>query len=187
VTQQALIVADCYREALDELPHAKDRGCLSNTVKVREAARACRIPIIYTATVFRPGYPEINMRNMVFRARKAAPPTPPEPIDRIHPALSPSEDEVVLGKHRISAFHGTPLDLILRAQEVDHVFLFGFATSGVILSTVRYASDCDYEITVVEDCCVDREPRVHDLLMEHILPQQANVVNAEAVIRSLAR
>ena len=187
MAQRALIVADCYREALDDLPHAKDRDCLLNAVKVREAARACGMPIIYTATVFRSGYPEINMRNMVFQARKAAPPTPPEPADRIHPALSPREDEVVLGKHRISAFHGTPLDLILRAQEVGHIVLFGFATSGVILSTVRYASDCDYEMTVVEDCCVDQEPRVHDLLMEHILPRQANVVGAEAVIHSLAR
>lgn len=42
------------------------------------------------------------------------------------------------------AFFGTDLDVILRSQEVDTLLLMGHATSGVILSTVRYAADADY-------------------------------------------
>ena len=52
----------------------------------------------------------------------------------------------------------------------------GHATSGVILSTVRLAADLDYNLIVVEDGCADRDPEVHQLLMEKVFPRQGTVV-----------
>ena len=39
-------------------------------------------------------------------------------------------------KHRISAFPGSDLQMILRSKEIDTLVLFGIATSGVVLSTL---------------------------------------------------
>jgi nicotinamidase-related amidase len=50
---------------------------------------------------------------------------------------------------RLTAFAGTDLETILRAREIDTLILFGVATSGVVLSTVRHAADADYQIIVV--------------------------------------
>ena len=61
----------------------------------------------------------------------------------------------------------------------------GHATSGVILSTVRYATDADYRLIVVEDGCAGRDPQVHDLLMEKVFPRQATVAPAQDVVRAL--
>jgi len=61
----------------------------------------------------------------------------------------------------------------------------GHATSGVILSTVRYAANADYRLIVVEDGCADRDPQVHDLLMEKVFPRQATVASAQDVVRAL--
>jgi len=54
--------------------------------------------------------------------------------------------------------------------------LTGFETSGVILSTVRDAADKDYRLTVLKDCCVDREDDMGAFIMDRILPRQADVI-----------
>ena len=46
----------------------------------------------------------------------------------------------------MNAFFGTDLDKILRAQGIDTLILMGHATSGVILSPVRYAADARLQV-----------------------------------------
>jgi nicotinamidase-related amidase len=92
----------------------------------------------------------------------------------------------VVVKHRVNAFFGTDLEMILRAHDIDTLVLLGHATSGVILSTVRYAADADYRLVVVEDGCADRDAEVHTLLMQRLFPRQATVVSAAAVVQALS-
>ena len=80
---------------------------------------------------------------------------------------------------------GTALDLILRANARDTLIILGYATSGVVLSTVRFATDLDYRLVVVEDCCADQDPDVHDFLTQRIFPRQAEVVTSEDVIQAV--
>ena len=87
-----------------------------------------------------------------------------DPVELIHPAVRPAAGEVVVGKHRVNALHGTALDLILRANARDTLIMLGYATSGVVLSTVRAAADLDYRLVVVEDCCADQDADVHAFL-----------------------
>ena len=76
---------------------------------------------------------------------------------KIHSAVAPLAEEIVVTKHRVSAFAGTDLDLILRANGIEALILTGIITSGVVLSTLRYAADADYRLLVVGDCCSDRD------------------------------
>ena len=125
--------------------------------------------------------------NQTFSARKAAGVEPAaDPGALILATVSPRQGEPIVVKHRVGAFFGTDLDMILRAQGRDTLILMGHATSGVILSTVRYAADADYRLVVVEDGCADRDPEVHTLLMEKVFPRQATVVSAPDVVRALA-
>jgi nicotinamidase-related amidase len=106
-------------------------------------------------------------------------------LQLIHPAVQPAAGEVVVGKHRVNALYGTALDPILRANNIDTLIILGYATSGVVLSTVRYAADSDYRLVVVEDCCADQDPEVHDFLTRRIFPRQAEVVSAAEVMQAL--
>ena len=92
----------------------------------------------------------------------------------------------MVGKHRVNALYGTALDLILRANALDTLIILGYATSGVVLSTVRAAADLDYRLVVVEDCCADQDPDVHDFLTQRIFPRQAEVVTSGDVIQALS-
>ena len=76
--------------------------------------------------------------------------------------------------------------MILRAHNIETLILMGHATSGVILSTVRLAADLDYHLIVVEDGCADRDPEVHQLLMEKVFPRQATVVSSKDLVAALA-
>ena len=76
--------------------------------------------------------------------------------------------------------------MILRAHNIETLILMGHATSGVILSTVRLAADLDYQLIVVEDGCADRDPEVHNLLMEKVFPRQATVVSSKEMVEALA-
>ena len=92
----------------------------------------------------------------------------------------------MITKHRISAFTGTDLDMILRSQEIDTLAMFGIATSGVVLSTLLHAVDADYRVVVIGDCCADQDADVHKALVERFFPRRGTVVSAAELLESLA-
>jgi len=184
----ALLIADFYADMMTTVPHAVERKVVEKTQALQRAARQAGILLCYSATVFRRGYIEISDRNKTFSQRKrSGRPAIGFPVPLIHPAVKPAEGEVVVGKHRVNALYGTDLELVLRANDVDTLIILGYATSGVVLSTVRYAADLDYRLFVVEDCCSDQDPEVHDFLTQRLFPRQAEVVTSEEVIQALAR
>ena len=147
-----------------------------------DAARAASIPVIYVTVAFRPGYPEISPRNQIFAAVKQRQSSSSAPMTtmEIHPAIAPQPTDIVVTKRRVSAFSGSDLEVVLRAQDITHLVLCGIATSGVVLSTLREAADKDYQLTVLADCCVDSDEEVQRVLLSKVFPQQAEVVQAEA-------
>jgi nicotinamidase-related amidase len=182
----ALLIADFYAAMMGTIPHAVDRQVVENTQRLQASARDAGLFVCYCATVFRPGYVEISERNKTFRERKhSGQPAVSDPVQLIHPAVRPADGEVVVGKHRVNALYGTALDPILRANNIDTLIILGYATSGVVLSTTRYAADLDYRLVIVEDCCADQDPAVHDFLTQRIFPRQADVVSAADVIEAL--
>lgn len=71
---------------------------------------------------------------------------------------------------------GSDLEVVLRANSIQHLVLTGIATSGVVLSTLREAADKDYRLTVLSDCCADPDAEVHLMLTTKVFPRQADVL-----------
>ena len=63
----------------------------------------------------------------------------------------PEPEDIILPKHRYSAFIGTPLDGILRANEIRTLILTGVATNVCVESTARDGFMMDYHIVVPSD------------------------------------
>ena len=105
---------------------------------------------------------------------------------QIHPRLARRPNDILVTKRRVSAFAGSDLDVILRSLEVDHLVVTGVATSGVVLSTTRQAADLDYRLTILADGCADADPEVHRLLLDKVLPRQADVVTSHEWMAALA-
>ncbi|MCW2704058.1 MAG: hypothetical protein JWQ37_2053 [Blastococcus sp.] len=98
----------------------------------------------------------------------------------------PADGELVVDKHRISAFAGTDLDRVLRQRGVDSLVLTGISTSFVVEGTARDAVDRGFRTAVVSDGCADLDPETHRLAVERVLPMLATVTDSAAVARWLA-
>jgi len=155
---------------------------------VLEEARKNSLRVMHVQTGFRPGLPEVDSRNQLFGAIKNSTQWQQlfqGPAGAIHAEVAAQGDEVIITKHRISAFAGTDMDMILRANGVDSLILLGIATSGVVLSTLLHASDADYKLIVVKDCCTDLDSAVHTCLTEKFFAQRSTVVTASELLKSL--
>lgn len=71
----------------------------------------------------------------------------------IVPELAPGEDEAVFDKVTMSAFEGTPLDLVLRDCGVSAVAILGVALEIGVEPTVRHAADLGYLPILITDAC----------------------------------
>lgn len=176
---QSGIVSVYAKPPGDFITHASD---------VLNLARAVGMAVIHVQVGFRPGLPEVTDRNRLLGAIKASKAHQEffqGSSGAIHPALGPKPDDILVVKHRVSAFAGTDLDMILRAREIHTIVLFGIATSGVVLSTLLQASDADYRLVVIENCCADLDMELHSALIRRLFPKHADVVTAEDFLRVL--
>lgn len=155
---------------------------------VQTWARARGVPVIHLQFGFRPGLPEVSSRNSLLAAIKNSPQWQQlfqGAAGAVHSAVAPQENEVVITKHRISAFVGTDLEMILRAKDVDTLILMGIATSGVVLATLLHACDSDYRVIVVKDCCADQDADIHACLTGKVFPRLATVITARELTEQL--
>jgi biuret amidohydrolase len=72
---------------------------------------------------------------------------------QIVPELAPAADEAVFDKLTMSAFEGTPLDIVLRDCGVTSVAMVGVALEIGIEPTARHAADLGYVPIVIRDAC----------------------------------
>jgi nicotinamidase-related amidase len=177
----ALLVMDAQMGIIDRIgtPDLVER------LKATSAgARRAGVKVIYVTIRFRPGAPEVSRRNAAFASMGSRYIEGDHTFD-VHAEIAPQEGDIMVVKRRVSAFAGSDLEMVLRAQAVETIVLTGVATSGVVLSTLRQAADLDYRIVVLEDCCADRDPEVHEVLMHKLFPRQAEVLNHQAWLASL--
>ena len=181
----ALLLMDFQKMVVDS--YAVDKEALLDRVKrLAAAARSSGAMVIYVVVGFQPGYPEISERNPVFSSLKAAGLLAAgHSSAEIHRELTPQPGDVVVTKQRVSAFTGTNLDMILRSKNIETLLLTGILSQGVVLSTLRHASDMDFRTLVVADGCSDKDPEVQRVLMEKIFPFKARVATVEEIIGAL--
>ena len=177
----ALLIMDYQVDVVSRYVQ-QNQSLLDRAAETLNAARAAGAPVVYVAVRFRAGYPEVSPRNQSFAAlRESGRLLAGSPGAAIHPQVAPQPEEPVVIKRRVGAFSTTDRETILRAQGITTLVFMGIATSGVVLSTVRWAADLDYSLVVVEDCCADSDEEVHRVLMQKVFPRQARVIAADAL------
>jgi ureidoacrylate peracid hydrolase len=82
--------------------------------------------------------------------------------------VQPKKGDVVVTKHRYSAFHNTDLDLVLRSNGVRSVMLTGVVTNVCVETTAREAFVRDYYVVAVEDGCAAYVEADHTQSMSNI-------------------
>lgn len=182
--KSALMVMDVQNGIVERFAAAEALQSLQSAL---QSARSHAIPVIFVRVALRPGYLDVSSRNLSFSTLKErGGMLETDDATQIWDGVRPLPQEVVVIKRRVSAFTGSGLEVVLRAQEIEHLTLCGISTSGVVLSTLRQAADQDYRLTVLSDACLDGDPQVHRVLIEKIFPRQARVLTVAEWQEALA-
>jgi len=97
--------------------------------KAVETARQKGVQVIYVRVGFSEGYPEVSPKNRMFaNVAKRSGIEVAEDSMQIAEAVKPMKYEPIVTKHRVSAFAGSNLEMILRSKQIDELILCGIAT-----------------------------------------------------------
>lgn len=76
-------------------------------------------------------------------------------------AVHPEPGELVVTKHRYSAFHGTDLAALLRRMGRTSLLFTGFTTNVCVETSLRDGLSHDFLVSIVQDCCAAFDPEEH--------------------------
>lgn len=172
-----------YQTDITALFPAAAPALVAHTRRLCEAARRKGVGVYFAQIRFSPGYPEVSPRNKNGQGIKQL---GLFTADEIVPELGRRPDEPLIVAHRASVFFGTDLELRLSARSVDTLILAGIASTGVVLSSVAYASDADYRLYTVKDCCFDPDAVVHEHLFATAFESRTTVLSIEDALSLLA-
>ncbi len=122
-------------------------------------ARQQNIPVIFIRVAFTGDFLEVSPNNKMFAQMKAngIAMNKVDEETQIIDILGRQAHEPLVTKHRLSAFTGSNLEVLLRGLQVEHLVLTGVSTSGVVLSTATEAADKDYKLTILSDAITDQD------------------------------
>jgi len=178
----ALLVMHYQTDIMELFPSVAP-ALLANTRQLCDAARHAGVSVYFAKIHFSPGYPEVSPLNKNGQGIKQL---DLFVHDRISPELGRREDEPIVIAHRASVFFGTDLQLRLSAQGIDTLIMVGVASTGVMLSSIAHASDADYRLLTVKDCCYDPDSVVHEHLFATAFESRTTVLSLDQALSLLA-
>lgn len=177
----ALLVMHYQTDIMELFPSVAP-ALLGNTRQLCDAARRAGVSVYFAKIHFSPGYPEVSPLNKNGQGIKQL---GRFVHDRISPELARREDEPIIIAHRASVFFGTDLQVRLSAQSIDTLIMAGVASTGVMLSSIAHASDADYRLLTVKDCCYDPDPIVHEHLFATAFESRTTVLSLDDALSLL--
>ncbi len=160
----ALLIIDMqndFASAEAALPVAGAQAVITPLTQLLSLFREKHLPVFHIVRIHEPDGSDVEwFRADLFR-------TKPFAVRGTHGAavideLSPVHGEYLIEKIRMSAFIGTPLDLILRTLGVTNVVVGGIQTPNCIRTTVFDAMAYNYETVLVQDATAAQTKDIHE-------------------------
>ncbi|MEO8668106.1 MAG: isochorismatase family cysteine hydrolase [Bauldia sp.] len=95
--------------------------------------------------------------------------------------FEPLPGEIVISRPCNSAFHNTGLEALLRQAGVDRLHVMGLATQFSVESTVRAASDMNYRVAILADCCAAADMDAHRASLK-TLAMLADIIMSDTLV-----
>jgi nicotinamidase-related amidase len=163
------------------------RGVIATAARVIAAARAAKVPVIYTRVGWDAGYATlIPNSNLVAASPEMGCLVNGTHQTEILPALAPQDGELVLTNERVSSFAESKLDSLLRSKGIDTVLIFGVATNLSVEDTARNAANLGYRVAVVEDACSAGTEAAHQASIESMSLLLTGVMSSAEVLEAFA-
>ncbi len=165
------------------LPASALQPAIEPCARLIAAARAARVPIIYTRYVYRADFTDggLMVNELIPDLKKGrclmAGTEDIEVIDE----LKPQSGDYIIDKNRPSAFYATGMEPILKGLAVTDLVVCGVTTNCCVETTVRDASQRDYRSFVVQDAVAEYEADRHAAAIKSMGMLFAYLVNVDQV------
>jgi nicotinamidase-related amidase len=195
----ALLVIDPYNDFISEGGKIWDRiknvaetnHCVPHMSQVVAAARHVRLRVFYAMHHrYRPG--EYESWKYIAPIQKAALKSKAFEYGtwggEIRPEFAPQSGDIVAQEHwGSSGFANTDLDLLLKRHGIQRLIVIGLIAHTCVESTVRFAAELGYEVTVVKDATADFSDEFMHAALTANLPNYANaLVTTDEVVDSIS-
>jgi len=186
--QNDFLMKDGAMNATGIWKRAEDHGVVKKTVRVVEAARKARIPIIHAPISFREGYPEISgpsglLKGVVDAKAFRRGTKGVEIIDK----LKPKDGEFVIEKRRLCAFCDSELESLLHNLGVKNLLIAGFITNWCVEQTGREAYDKGFKPIFLVDCMEALSDEEQKFAVEKIFPAIGESKTSEEIVREIEK
>lgn len=158
---------------------------VTETVDLLAAARAAKVPIIYTKVLYHPSGIDGGLFVKKVPALRAL--VEGEPLAEIDSRISPTPEDLVIVKNYPSCFFGTSLASTLVGLGVDTVILTGCSTSGCVRAATIDAIQYGYRVIVPRECVGDRHDAPHDANLFDINAKYGDVLSKAEVMAYLEK
>jgi nicotinamidase-related amidase len=179
--RSALVLLHYQTDILAIFAAAGIDAYVQRMARLADAARAAGLPVYLVRIGFSPDYREISANNQNGQMIRSFGLFTADSIPGV--LRGPGDTEIVA--HRVSAFRGTDLDLLLRARGIDTLLMAGITTTGVVFSTLAEASDLDYRILLIADGCFEPDAPAHDALLRVPFATRAEITDSDTLLAQL--
>ena len=166
--------------------HCRQQNAIANIARLAERCRALGVPVIHVHFVVPPGAKGLTLNaplfegvldgNALVRGTWGAAPVP---------ELEPQPGDHVVEKNRMSAWEGTQLETILKAEGRDMIIETGAWTNMSIEHTARTGADKGYVMVIPEDGCSTMNADWHRASVDYAMQNVALVTRTDAVLAGL--
>jgi len=169
-----------------------DRGCalfadvedaLASALRLQAAARAAKVPVIYTNVVYNKS--ALNGGRFYQKSMTLHNFIEGNPMGAWPKGLVPADDELVISKQYPSAFFGTSLASTLTTMGIDTLIHTGVSTSGCVRATCVDCCSYGFIPIIVRDAVGDRHPAPHEANLFDMDAKYGDVVSEAETIAYL--
>jgi gluconolactonase len=166
--------------------HCREQNCIANIASLAQACRARGVPVIHVWFVVEPGAPGFTLNAPLFEGLLEA-----KAMVRgtwgVAPVagLEPQPGDHVVTKMRMSAWEGSNLETVLKAEGRDIIIETGAWTNMSIEHTARTGADKGYVMVIPEDGCSTMNADWHNASINYAMQNVAAVTTTDEVLRGL--
>ena len=158
-----------------------EKNTVANCNKTLAYARKNNWLILWVKVAFSANYPEVSANSPIFSTAKQL-----QALAKgswgteLLADLDYQEPEIIIYKNRISPFYATNLELILRTQQIDTLYLAGVSTDWAIEAAARDAHDRNFKVIILENLCASSSLENHNQTLK-VISRIAKVVNSHSL------
>ncbi len=166
--------------------HCREQNAIAHAAELAARCRELGIPVIHVWFVVQPGAPGVTLNAPLFEGLVATN-AMVEGSWGVAPVagLEPQPGDHIVRKMRMSAWEGTSLETILKAEGRDTIIETGAWTNMSIEHTARTGADKGYLMIIPEDACSTMNADWHRASVDYAMQNVAAVTTTAQVLAAL--